>query len=153
MIKNTKTKGATFIEILVTVAIMGIIASIVTINFSNYNRRQVVKSATEDIISLANRARSKTLLSSGSSQYGIHIESSRVVLFKGTTFTEPSSDNTQITLNSTLSITGITSGTNVVWNRLSGDVSTGVSFTVGIIGDAVNKKVITIAKTGVVSSN
>jgi Tfp pilus assembly protein FimT len=153
VMKNTRTKGASLMEILVIVAIMGVIASIVTLNFSNYNRRQVVKSAVENIIALANRARSKTLLSAGSSQYGIHIEASRVVLFKGTSFTEPSTDNVQITLNSALSITNITLPSNVVWNRLTGDVGAASSFTVGITGDTNNQKVINIAKTGIVSSN
>ncbi len=139
-------------EMLVVIAVMGIIASIVTLNFSNYNRRQVVTSAAENIIALANQARSKTLLSSGSSQYGIHIESSRVVLFKGATFTEPSTDNIQITLNPALTITNIGT-TNVVWNRLAGDVTAATSFIVATTADANTKKTISISKTGIVSSD
>jgi len=149
-------RGATFIELMIAVAIIVILSAIVANPLAKYRKDQLQKTAVEDVTALLNEARSRTLLSDGSSQYGVHVESSRVVLFKGASFSEPSSNNTQITLNSALSIASINfigNGADVVFDRLTGATSESGSFRLGLASDSSTQKVITITKTGIVSAN
>ncbi len=151
-----KNSGATMIDVLIAIVVLVIISAIVVQSFSKYRKEQTFKTTVENVVSLFNEARSKTLLSYNSSSYGVHVESGRVVLFKGTSFTEPSSDNREITLDSRLSIASISftgGGANVVFDRLTGATTNDGSFIIRITSDTSTQKTVTVTKTGIVSTN
>lgn len=121
-----KNKGFSLIEILVAVAVLVAVAALTAAVFSSFYRVQTLNSAIEQAISLIKEARSKTLSSEGASQYGVHFESSRLVLFKGSGFTEGNPDNKEFVLQSAVEIYDISLNGGVVdlvFKRLTGETN------------------------------
>lgn len=147
-----------FLEIIITLAIMGIILVISIPSFSSFRNRQVVTNTAQDIVTLLNEARNNTLLSKSSTFYSVRIENSRAVLFTGGTFDTNSASNKVVTFDSLVTVPSLGillygSGVDVKFDRLSGDTSQYGTIQVNLISDATIKKIITINKLGVVSTN
>ena len=152
--KNFNQKGITLLEILIAIAVVGILAVTVLPGFSKIKKIQVLKSATEDIVSVIGEARSKTLASLDSSIYGVHFETNKVIIFKGTSYSVDSVDNQTTDLISPATISSINlsnSGVNLYFNRLSGLPNT--SGTVSVSVPDLTAKTITISATGFASVN
>ncbi|OGI95136.1 hypothetical protein A3A03_01795 [Candidatus Nomurabacteria bacterium RIFCSPLOWO2_01_FULL_40_18] len=151
--KNFYQKGLTAIELLVIVAVLGIIFSIVIPQFAKMRENQVFKSTVADVLSSLNKARSQTLASADSSSYGVHFQSDKVIIFKGTAFSSGDANNQTVNITSPAIISTITltgGGANVYFNRLSG----APSVTGSIVVSSVNfTKTITISATGMASVN
>lgn len=161
MIKSIKIKkdytlgirGVTVTEILVVVAVMGLIFSVTLPQFSKVRENQVLKSAAGDIISSINKARSQTLASVNSSSYGVHFETDKIVIFPGTDFYEGEAGNEVINMISPASITSIDlSGgeADIYFNRITGTPSSSGTI---VISAPSYSKTITISATGVASVN
>ncbi len=151
--ENKKSRGITAVELLVVVAVLGIIFSIVLPQFSKIRENQVLKSAVGDIISSLNKARSQTLASVNSSSYGVHFQSDKVIIFKGASFSSSASDNETISIISPATISSITisgGGANLYFNRLTGAPNATGSIAVSSPNFI---KTITISATGVASVN
>jgi Tfp pilus assembly protein FimT len=144
--------GVTILELVVVISIITLVASVVFVSFSRFRNNTLLNVEIENITSLISQARGDTLSSKNDSQYGVHFESARAVLFKGATFSEPSADNIQITLDSTLSISSITlngGGSNVLFTRLNGTTDQYGTIVVRSSDASVASTTITIYKTGV----
>src|SRR3990167_9873510 len=86
-IKKNK-KGFTVIELLIVVTIMALLIAVVLPGFSSFRKSQILSNSSEEIRSSLSRARSETLASVSSSEYGVHFDSDQVVIFKGTIYTK-----------------------------------------------------------------
>lgn len=157
--KILPNKGISVLELLMVFAILAIVVSFIILNLTKFRNEQALQNTTSDIISLINEARTKTISSVNSTTYGVHFETSRAVLFVGSSFTEPNSNNKQVDINSAVSIPasgGISlngGGSDVVFTRISGDTTNYGTIIVRLVSDATRQKTITINKTGIVSSN
>ena len=143
-------------ELLIVLAIVGIIVAIAVSQFSKIRNAQILKSTTEDILSVLNKARSQTLASLNSLQYGVRFETNRVVIFNGTTYDSNNASNEVINISSIARISSIalTDGvTDIYFNRLNGTASNTGTIVVSISSDVSLSKIITISKTGGVSVN
>lgn len=151
--KNFYKKGISVVELLVVFAVLAVIFSVVIPQFSKIREQQVLKSAVGDVLSSLNKAQTSTLASVDSSSYGVHFNSSGVIIFKGTVFSEGSADNEVINIISPATISTITltgGGANIFFNRLSG----APSVTGSIVVSSTNfTKTITISATGSASVN
>jgi len=146
-------KGFTVIELLIVIAVLGIILSIVLPQFSKIKENQVLKNGVADVLSSINKARSQTLSSLNSSEYGVHFQSDRVIIFKGTSFDSGAGDNETINIISPATISTITilgGGEDIYFNRLSGTPSTTGSV---VVSSANFSKTIVISATGTASVN
>ncbi len=146
-------KGFTLIEMLVVIAVIGIIALVVMPSFSTMRQRAVLKSATSDVLSALDKARSQTLASVNSSEYGVHFQSDKVVIFKGTVYSAVDANNENILIASPATISTITlsgGGSDVYFNRLTG--APNKTGTVVVSVSSVTKTV-TINATGAASMN
>lgn len=152
-------QGFSITELVIIVAILGIMTTIVLTKFSTVKDRQALESSVADIVTTLNKASSKTLASVNSTTYGVHFESGAVVIFTGTVYPGSlgASGNEPYTrIVSPVSITNVTlhgsSGTSgeLYFNRLTGTPSkTGtVTLTSGSFS-----KTITIGGTGQISSD
>lgn len=137
---------------------MGIIFAVSIPSFSDFRNRQVVRNTAEDVVTLLNEARNDTLLSKSSTFYSVHIENTRAVLFTGGTFDTNAASNIVITFDAlvtapsgNISLNG--GGSDVKFDRLSGDTSQYGTIQVNLISNSAIKKIITINKLGVVSAN
>ena len=119
------------------------------------NIQGLVDSFKENKASLE-KARSKTLGSVDSSEYGVHFQSDQVIIFKGKVFSSSAVDNEIIYVVNPISISNVTldgvSGTSgdVYFNRLYGVPSSVGTITISA-PSAV--KIITISITGTISVN
>ncbi|MFA5777961.1 MAG: prepilin-type N-terminal cleavage/methylation domain-containing protein [Candidatus Paceibacterota bacterium] len=156
MIINHFKRGITALELLVVLAVLGIIFAIVIPQFSKIRENQVLKSATNDVLSSLNKARVQTLASMDSSSYGVHFQSDKVIIFKGIVFSVDDLNNETINIIAPATISNVTlsgiSGNSgdVYFNRLSG--SSNQTGTVTISTSSFSK-IITIFTTGAVSEN
>lgn len=143
-------KGLTLLEIMIVIGAICILAAVVLPQFYAIRQNQVLKAATEDVVSAVDKARSQTLASFNSSEYGVHFQSDRIIIFKGTTFSSGATTNETIMLTSpaTLALSGM--GANVYFVRLTGEPSTTGSV---IISNGATSKTITISATGAASIN
>jgi len=151
--QNFYRKGVTVVELLIVIAVLGIIFLIVLPQFSKSRENQVLKNGVADILSSVNKARGNTLASLNSSEYGIHFQSDRVVIFKGTSFSSEDSNNEIINITTPANISDITllgGVSDIYFHRLTGAPSTTGTIT---ISTGSYSKVITILATGVVSVN
>lgn len=152
--QNFYKRGITLIESLVFLAVIGILVSIILPQFSKIRENQVLKSTTGDVLSTLSKARSQTLASINSLEYGVHFESSQVIIFKGTVFSAGAGDNEIISIVAPVVISNVTlggeSGTsgNLYFNRLSGAPNKNGTIT---LSTPSISKIITISATGVAS--
>jgi len=154
--KNFYKKGITFIELLVVLAVIGVMAAIIIPQFSKMRENQVLKSGVQDILSSLDKARSQTLASLNSSEYGVRFQTDKIIIFKGTSFPANDPSNESINITSPASISNVTlnlvSGIpgEMYFNRLSGSPSKTGTITVSTPSYS---RIITIYATGVASSS
>ncbi len=148
--------GFTLIETLLALAILGILSVIGISSLSGVHRHESLVIEAENIVSLLSRARQETLAAKDESVYGVHFETNAVVLFKGSAYVPGAAANEVhqfpdfIAISSTFLTAG---GANVVFRKLTGAVVESGTITLALRGEPSNTKTITIAPTGVASSN
>ncbi|MEI8270476.1 MAG: prepilin-type N-terminal cleavage/methylation domain-containing protein, partial [bacterium] len=81
--KNFFQKGVSFLEVMIVIAVIGIITVVAIPQLSKVRNVQILKSSSEDILSVLNKAHSQTLASLNSLQYGVHFETNRIIIFSG----------------------------------------------------------------------
>lgn len=142
-------------EIIVVIAIFALAVSAILNSFGQLNQNQVVNKNTELVATVLREARSLTLSSKGGNQYGVHLESSQVVLFQGATYNPAAPSNIYYALNSLGNISVITlagGGSDVVFDRLTGDTSQSGTIKLSLLSDTSSTRTITISGTGLVET-
>ena len=149
--ENFYKQGITVMELLIVLAVLGIIFSVALPQFSKTRELQVLKSGVNDILSSINKARSQTLSSLNSSEYGVHFQADKVIIFKGIVFSAGATDNEIINITSPASIENFTFAEgNIYFHRISGAPSaTGIV----TISTTNYSKIITISATGMASAD
>ena len=140
----------TLLEILIVVAIAGIIALIAFGAFTSFNRTAAVNSAVQIAISALEEARTKTLASQNQSVYGVHFDTESVTVFVGNTYDPFSPDNRVRTFPTPVTVTNISlngGGSDVVFKRLSGVTDQFGSIDLSSASSMV--RTVTIDKTGI----
>lgn len=142
-------------EILIVVAILSLLAVVVISGFISLRKQTALDSAGENIMSVLNEARSKTLASKDDSEYGVHFETDRIVLFKGDVFSAADPDNKEFVVLSSVEISNIDlngGGSDLVFERLTGKTDNNGTTTLRLKSDFSKTKDIVISSTGIVSS-
>jgi prepilin-type N-terminal cleavage/methylation domain-containing protein len=149
--KNIFQKGITVVEILIVIAILGIIAVVVLPQFSKMRDGQVFNNSINTIVESLTKAKSETLASVDGYNYGVQFENNRVIIFRGDTFNSQDANNRIYSLTSPASITNISlsgGGSNLYFNKFSGLPSRSGSITL-TLGSMV--KVININSLGILT--
>lgn len=143
-------------EILIVVAVLGILFAVTLPQFSRIRENQVLKNGVENILSSINKARSQTLASLESLAYGVRFESDRVIIFRGNSFSESDPNNETVSITAPASISDVDLGGvsgsvgEFYFNRLSGSPSKSGTVT---ISTSNYSKVITVSAAGVASAD
>ncbi len=151
-----KYKATTVITILVTIAIIGILVAIIVPSLEKTKSKQSLNGSVDEIVSTLVSARSKTLASYNSNNYGVHITSNAVTLFTGPTYSANGVGNIVKNLDTGVSISNISlagNGSDVLFDRLKGSTDNYGTITVQVSGSGAYTKTITIERTGSVSTN
>lgn len=151
-----KKNGFTLIEFLVVVAIS---SSLVFLTFNSFvvlNKSQALEEQSQSAVTLLEKARSLSLSSKSDSNYGVRFETTRMVLFKGNSYTAGISSNEIENLNSLVTISNISlSGgvSDVIFSRLNGVVSATGTVRFSLKSNSSSSSTITIFKSGLVNRN
>jgi type II secretory pathway pseudopilin PulG len=155
--KNSNLRmGFALIEFLAVVGISAILATLTLNSFVVLNRTQALDGQTQSAISLLEKARTLSLSSKSDSNYGVHFETTRMILFKGSSYSAGSSSNEIENLNSVISISsiGLTGGvSDIVFSRLSGVASATGTVRFIVKSNSTSSSTITIFKSGLVQRN
>ena len=149
-IKKVYKKGFTVIEILITLAILGILLAIVLPSLSNMRTSQAAQTHVEHIDTFFSEARTRTVSSQNLSRHGVNLSSSRIVLFEGETYSTGDPFITEFRFEPGFSIheVSVGGGWNVVFDRLTGGTANAGWFTFGT-SDGDIMYTISIEPTGV----
>lgn len=151
--KNFHQRGVAAVELLIVIAVLGIIFFVVLPQFSKARELQTLKNAVNDILFSLDKARSQTLSSLNASEYGVHFQFDGVIIFKGANFSSLAEDNETINITSPATISDIAisgGGADIYFNRLSGAPSVTGAVTVSTPSFS---KIITVSAVGVASVN
>lgn len=148
-----KQKGFTITEVLIVLAILVVIVTIVVSAFSKFNNNQSLGGAVGEVTSTLNEARANTLASYDNSQYGVHFQSNKIVLFKGSIYSSSDTNNEDIILSSKISISNVSlagGGNDIIFKRLTGKTDQNGTITLSLISDPTKIKTITIQGSGII---
>ena len=146
-------RGFSLIELLFVLLILGILLTVIVWSFSSFRDSRLLENSIGDAVSLTDEARVKTISSYNNMQHGVHFEASRMVLFKGTTFSGSDSDNKEVSIHPLMEIVNISlnnSGSDVVFQRINGKTDNYGSVVIRVKSDPSRAKQININSTGVV---
>lgn len=155
-VENFYKKGITIIELLIVLAVIGIMLGVATPQFYKMRENQVLKSAVQNVLSSVDKARSQTLASLNSSQYGVHFETEKIIIFTGISFVPNAASNETINITAPATISNVALGAgspttgSIYFNRLSGSPSTTGTITISTTNYS---KTITISGAGGASVN
>ena len=149
-------RGVTIIEILITIAILGIIVGIIGLSFAGLNSSQALDKNTSLVASIINEARSMTLSSIDASQYGVNLQQGQVTLFKGSSYSSSDTDNIVTPMHSLVGLRDITlagGGVDVIFRRLTGHTDQAGTFEIYLINEPTTFHTITVSATGITEVN
>ncbi len=143
-------------ELLVVVAILGVVASIVTYSLASARRNQILKNGAENIARQIVDARERTLRAKDDKSYGVHLEGDRAVLFSGVAYSASDVSNEAYLVDSALEIVNISlngGGVDAMFERLSGKTNQYGTLEVRFKNATNIKKTINILKSGLVTAS
>ncbi len=152
--KYIKFKATSVMTIIVIVAVIGLLTAVILPPLNTARSKQSLNGAVDDVVSILVTARSQTLASYNSHNYGVHIASGSVTMYTGPTYSSGAIGNvvksfdTGITASS-ISLAG--GGVNVLFDRLKGSTSQYGTIVVHTAGAGSYSKTITVGSTGLVS--
>ena len=140
-------------ELLVATAILVTIAAVGIAVFNRLIEQTALDSSVQQVLSIFEEARSRTLASENDQQFGVHLATSSVTLFVGSTYNASASTNEVTTLVRRVSISDISmtgGATEVVFARLTGKASVTGTITLTLISDTSQTHTLIINSTGLV---
>ena len=148
-------KGFSLLEIIVVIGILVLLAALGTGSLLQFSKTTDLNSSVEGSVSSLLEARSKTLSSQEESQYGVHFESDKIVLFRGAVYFSGDPLNEEAALPSSVETASISlngGGSDVIFKKLTGETDQYGTVTFRLKSDISKTRVITVGSTGVVST-
>ncbi len=150
-LKNNR-KGFTLIELLIVLGIVAIIFSLVIGFLNNFKDKESIDKNINLVAEVLRQAKHDTINSKDSSQYGVHFDSDKIVVFVGPTYSSLNPTNQTYPLDPNIvvystSISG--GGSDIIFNKLSGSTDNNGDVTLKSL-IASTTKTITIYKTGLI---
>jgi len=146
-------RGLTLIEIIIAIAILGIILAIATVGFHNFFNAQKLDQLNEDLISFFRKAREKTITSESGLAYGVHIQENKLVIFRAPNYTEGGATNETLNLPSDFFVSQINlenGKINIIFQPLTGETSAFGTIIIEKRNDSSFNKTIRVYETGVI---
>lgn len=99
--------GISFLEVIIAMAIGGILIAIASTSFSDLSKSRTLEKDAVIVLSYIEKARNQTTNASYGNNYGIKFASSSVTVFPGTTYVSTNASNTVYTLGGNTNISNI----------------------------------------------
>ncbi|OHA56908.1 MAG: hypothetical protein A2114_00370 [Candidatus Vogelbacteria bacterium GWA1_51_14] len=143
-------RGFTVFEIVIAVAIIAIVATIILGQAGVFRRQAALAGEAERLLTILERARTETLASKDSLNYGVYFEVGAVTIFSGSAYVAGATGNEVISLDSSVEIIAIDFTDNqVVFERLTGVASNSGSITLALAADNTKIKQIAVGASGI----
>ena len=116
-------KGFTFIEVMITLALVAIVAGLISASFSSLNNRQLVDKEVDNIKSIIQKTRLESLNSKNGSTHKVIFASTSITTAEtGTTTTKvyPFSSSVIMKINGLKEVSGGAATSSVAFAKLSG---------------------------------
>jgi prepilin-type N-terminal cleavage/methylation domain-containing protein len=147
--KNSSQSGFSLIEITIVLGLIGVIAAFgVAMSFSSLSNTSVTQERDLFVTLLLRGTRSAAIANMGEVAHGVQIDNAnhRYILFTGTTYNSSDPNNRSIPYTNDAITVGSTGGDTIVFEQLSGKVTTGAG-TISI-GNGSATQEITIRNSG-----
>ena len=144
--------GYSLVELLVVIGILVLIAAL---SYSAYVAMLQHKTLDADgalIVAELSQARSLTLSGESGDQWGVHFASTSVTLFEGASYSAGASGNVVTSFDSADSLFSITlagGGSDVLFQRLTGETAQSGAITLALVASSTQTKTVTIYPTGI----
>ncbi|HBB44384.1 MAG: pilus biogenesis protein [Parcubacteria group bacterium GW2011_GWA1_44_13] len=146
-------RGFTALEILIVIAILAILLATILPSFTNFRRSSLLNTDTMNLVTLINRARLLSVSSKDDEQYGIHLETTKAVLFKGDTYDTASSTNEVHVFSTGLTLSGIAisgGGSEILFEKVTGATTDGKKATTTLlVTGTTSSTTVLILQTGI----
>lgn len=153
ILSSKYNSGFTLIELLVSIAILLIITSVVIFSLRTFGQQVEIESISQNMMSTLRLARSRTLASEAETTYGVHFETTKYVLFAGTSYVDGAAGNKEFTLIDSeiynISLNG--GGSDVIFTRIRGTTSQYGSISARLVTDNSQTRTINISSSGQMS--
>lgn len=147
-----KPVGFTLIELVVVVAILGIFVLIASQTLGLFTRQVNLNTTSQQIVSTLQLARNKTLAAEDESQYGVHFEQSKYILFKGGTYSSSDPDNKEYSISTTeIYEINLTGGDDTIFDRIRGTTANNGNVKVRLLSDTSRTETILVNSSGSIS--
>ncbi len=137
------SKGFSFMELVVVIGILALLSLITFQLFRTFTSAESLMKDARQVVSELNKAQSLTLSSKDADQYGVHLETSRITLFKGALYISTSTTNISSTLSPLVRISPISlagGGSDVIFQRLTGETTQTGTITLSLVSSASTTK-------------
>ncbi len=154
--KQIKNAGIMLMELLIGVLIIIILSGVVAVSFSSYSREQALENSAGNVEALFSEARSRTMNGDGGLSYGVHLESTQVVLFSGDTYADGAPGNKVVSLDPSVEIDSISlsgDGSDVMFDPVTGNTEEDGTFVIQKIATTVGAQLLTVTHAGQISSS
>ncbi|MBP6904563.1 MAG: type II secretion system protein [Candidatus Pacebacteria bacterium] len=148
----TKQSGVSALELIVVVAVIGLLIAVVVIPLSSFRQQQALQNSTNAVVAVLQDARTKTLAAVGNTAYGVRIESDRIILFTGTTYSSGASTNEAVSLETPVSAAwSLGGGSTILFARLTGTASASGTITLSLPDGT--SRIVTVTSSGTITRN
>lgn len=141
-------RGVSLIEIILVIAIIALIGATTIPAGSAFLIRNHLRNKANELATSLRIAQINTLVGKEDSQWGVHISSSQIIMFKGATYSAPGTSFDQdYDIPASISITQ----TEVVFDKLTGNPNSTATITVS--SNAGDSNTVTVNEVGAVNVN
>lgn len=147
-------RGVTLLETIVAVGIMMLISGVVLASLNNFRAQKTMDAAVEEVLAAFSQAHFDTISSRNDQQYGVHIDTDKVVYFIGPTYTTATTTNIIYHFVVPVEIVNVSlagGGNDVLFDRLTGGTSNSGTFVIRAKTNNTLQTTVTINGTGAVS--
>ncbi len=151
MIKTMK--GFTLIELVLTIAILGILTAIAINTFGAAQLKKEQSGITESIVSYLEKQKADTQAGKGGKNYGIKFDSDTFTLFEGKVYSLNATTNITFPINPNFEISEtISNASNAIYFfRLYGEANETATITISHINNQITPQLIVIEESGTIS--
>ncbi len=137
--------GYTFIELLLVIGLVAILAASATPFFSNFLLRNNYETTADALVSTLRKAQSYSLQNKNNAVWGACLSSGKIRLYRGTCASPTFSED--FSVPSTITITGFT---DTAFSRPRGEPSGSLAISVT---SAIGAKTVTVSAAGMITRN
>ena len=146
-------KGFSLLEIMIVVAIIGILSAIAVINFSAARKAKILETTADGIAFTLEKAKADSVSGKYGQSHGLKFNTGDYISFVGSSYNAGNASNTAYTIDDSFTITNTITDPDdkIVFLRLTGATNNTATVTVSQISDSTKKRDVVIGPLGNIS--